>query len=112
MLFRTTKKCSQNKQKKLKVSEVLAQLDTDVLIREVMGAIKVLVLDHKKNNSNYRELSCQIQQEKTLTAIGWYGVFPPCFHVWPATSIISFDSNQAQCGSSNQNICSPKKSCI
>lgn len=61
MLFRTTKKCSQNKQKKLKVSEVLAQLDTDVLIREVMGAIKVLVLDHKKNNSNYRELSCQIQ---------------------------------------------------
>lgn len=48
MLFRTTKKCSQNKQKKLKVSKVLAQLDTDVLIREVMGAIKVLVLDKKK----------------------------------------------------------------
>lgn len=34
--------------KKLKVSEVLAQLDTDVLIREVMGAIKVLVVGKEK----------------------------------------------------------------
>lgn len=50
MLFRTTKKCSQNKQKKLKVSKVLAQLDTDVLIGEVMDAIKVLVLDKKKKS--------------------------------------------------------------
>lgn len=54
MLFRTTNKCSQNKQKKLTVSKVLAQLDTDVLVREVMGAIKVLVLDKQKNNSSYR----------------------------------------------------------
>lgn len=61
MLFRTTKKCPQNKQKKLKVSEVLSQLDTDVLIREVMGAVKVLDLNKKKDNSNYRDLSCQIQ---------------------------------------------------
>lgn len=56
MLFRTTKKCSQNKnkqkKKKLKVSKVLAQLDTDVLIREVMGAIKVLVLDNKRKKKN------------------------------------------------------------
>lgn len=34
--------------KKLKVSKVLTQSDTDVLIREVMVAIKVLVLDNKK----------------------------------------------------------------
>lgn len=68
MLFRTTKKCSQNK-KKLKVSKVLAQLDTDVLIREVMGAIKVLVLDNKEKSSNYRELFCQIQWDKTLTDV-------------------------------------------
>lgn len=47
--------------KKLKVSKVLAQLDTDVLIREVRDAVKVLVLGKKKNNSGYRELSCQIQ---------------------------------------------------
>lgn len=41
-------KQKQTKKKKLKVSKVLAQLDTDVLIREVMGAIKVLVLDNKR----------------------------------------------------------------
>lgn len=40
--------------KKLKVSKVLAQLDTNVFVREVMGAIKVLVLDKQKNNCSYR----------------------------------------------------------
>lgn len=33
--------------KTLKVSKVLAQLDTDVLIREIMCAIKGLVLEKK-----------------------------------------------------------------
>lgn len=75
MLFRTTKKCSQNKQKTLKVSKVLAQLDTDVLIREIMGAIKGLVLEKKNNGISYKEPSCQIQWDKTLRGVGWVG-FP------------------------------------
>lgn len=33
---------------------------------------------------------------------------PVCFHVWLATSIISFDWNKAKCGCSNQNIYSQK----
>lgn len=76
MLFRTTKKCSQSKQKKkFKVSKVLAQLDTDVLIREIMGAIKGLVLEKKNNGINYRQPSWQIQWDKTFRGVGW-DVFP------------------------------------
>lgn len=63
MLFRTTKKCSQNKQRKVEGEQVLAQLDTDVLIREIMGAIKGLVSEKKNNYMNYKELSCQIQRD-------------------------------------------------
>lgn len=78
MLFRTTKKCSQSKQKKFKVSKVLAQLDTDVLIREIMGAIKGLVLEKKNNDINYKEPSCQTQWDKTFRGIDW-DVFPCLF---------------------------------
>lgn len=94
--------------KMLKVSKVLAQLDTDVLIREIMGAIKGLVLEKKNNGINYKEPSCQIQWDKTLKGVG-RDVFHLCFHVWLATSIISFDSNKAKYGSLNQNIY-PQKS--
>jgi len=58
---------------------VLAQLDTDVLIREVMDAIKVLVFGKKKSNGNYRQFSCQIQCEKIVTGVGWSGFFPSVF---------------------------------
>lgn len=88
----------------LKVSKVLAQLDTDVLIPEIMGSIKGLVLEQKNNGINYKEPSCQIHWDKTLRGVG-RDVFPPLyFPLWLATSIISFDSNKAKCDSLNQNI--------
>lgn len=68
---RNVPKTNKQTKKKLKVSKVLAQLDTDVLIREIMGAIKTLVLEKKNNDNNYKDLSCQIQWDKTLRGVGW-----------------------------------------
>lgn len=48
----------------LKVSKVLAQLDTDVLIREIMGSIKGLVLEKKNNGINYKSLPVKSSETK------------------------------------------------